>query len=72
VVLGDINFGGAGAKALQIVQQHAVDLANVGFIRMDVTNAEDWRVAVAECVARSGRLDICVNNAGTTYKNKLS
>ena len=36
------------------------------FIRLDVTNEASWRDAIAETVARFGKLDILVNNAGVT------
>ena len=34
------------------------------FIRLDVTSASDWQRAVAATVARFGKLDVLVNNAG--------
>ena len=34
------------------------------YIRLDVTSEDDWRQAVAAAVARFGKLDIVVNNAG--------
>jgi NAD(P)-dependent dehydrogenase (short-subunit alcohol dehydrogenase family) len=34
------------------------------FMRLDVTNEEEWQEAVATAVARFGKLDILVNNAG--------
>ena len=36
------------------------------FVRMDVTNEEDWQLAVQATVSRFGKLDILVNNAGTS------
>jgi NAD(P)-dependent dehydrogenase (short-subunit alcohol dehydrogenase family) len=35
-----------------------------GFVRLDVTDDENWESAVAETVERLGGLDILVNNAG--------
>ncbi len=34
------------------------------FVRLDVTSESDWREAVAATVARFGKLDVLVNNAG--------
>jgi NAD(P)-dependent dehydrogenase (short-subunit alcohol dehydrogenase family) len=49
-------------------QQVVAGIAEVGgealFVRLDVTNEEDWRQAVDAAVARFGKLDILVNNAG--------
>ena len=33
------------------------------FVRLDVTSEQDWQRAIAETVARFGRLDVLVNNA---------
>ncbi len=41
------------------------------FVRADVTSAEDWTVVVETCVSRFGRVDVLVNNAGTSYVNKV-
>ncbi|HJN86103.1 MAG: glucose 1-dehydrogenase [Dehalococcoidia bacterium] len=34
------------------------------FVRLDVTSEDDWRRAVGATVARFGKLDVLVNNAG--------
>jgi 3-oxoacyl-[acyl-carrier protein] reductase len=36
----------------------------------NVTKAEDWKRAVDACVGKFGRLDIVVNNAGTSHRNQ--
>jgi cyclopentanol dehydrogenase len=36
------------------------------YVRLDVTNEEDWLHAVESTVARFGKLDVLVNNAGIT------
>jgi len=43
------------------------------FVRLDVTNEEDWQEAVTTAVTRFGKLDILVNNAGIsgTYISDL-
>jgi 3-oxoacyl-[acyl-carrier protein] reductase len=40
------------------------------FVQADVTQGADWARLVAETVARFGRLDIVVNNAGWTHRRK--
>jgi NAD(P)-dependent dehydrogenase (short-subunit alcohol dehydrogenase family) len=60
VVIGDVLdaegkaveawIAGAGGEAL--------------FVHLDVTSETDWAAAVAAAVARFGRLDVLVNNAG--------
>ena len=38
--------------------------ANASYIHLDVTDADQWQMAVEETVSRYGKLDILVNNAG--------
>ena len=40
------------------------------FVRLDVTSEAEWQQAVASTVARFGKLDVLVNNAGT-YRTGL-
>ena len=63
VALFDIDRGGAEAVAAAIGPDA---LAIAG----DVTRADDVRAAVERTVARHGRLDIVVNNAGWTHRNR--
>lgn len=39
---------------------------------MDVTRAADWKTVTELAFSTFGRLDVLVNNAGTTYRNKVS
>lgn len=41
------------------------------FIQTDVSKEEDWEVLIENTVGKFGRIDICVNNAGTSYRNKV-
>lgn len=43
---------------------------NATFIQADVTRATDWARLVQACVSAAGRLDVVVNNAGWTHRNK--
>jgi NAD(P)-dependent dehydrogenase (short-subunit alcohol dehydrogenase family) len=49
-------------------QQVVAGINKVGgeaiFVRLDVTNEQEWQRAVGTAVARFGKLDILVNNAG--------
>ena len=43
----------------------------ISFLQTNVTKEGDWRVLMDETQKQFGRLDCLVNNAGTTYKNKV-
>ena len=48
---------------------------NARFMRLDVTNEDEWRENVATAVSTFGKLDILVNNAGlsgTTFDDHMS
>ena len=38
---------------------------------MNVTRAADWQSAVEKAVQTWGHVDVLVNNAGTSYENKV-
>jgi 3-oxoacyl-[acyl-carrier protein] reductase len=63
VAIVDINEEGARSLSAEIGKQSLA-------IKCDVSSAADVRNAVEATKARYGRLDIVVNNAGTTHKNK--
>jgi 3-oxoacyl-[acyl-carrier protein] reductase len=63
IVLADINGDGAAAVAKEIGDAAAP-------LHCDVTQRKDIDAAVALARSRFGRLDIIVNNAGTTHDNQ--
>src|SRR3546814_18359849 len=38
--------------------------ADARFVRLDVTSEEQWRAVIAAAIARDGRIDALLNNAG--------
>jgi 3-oxoacyl-[acyl-carrier protein] reductase len=63
VVLTDVDGEGVGKLAGRLGKD-AIALA------ADVTKPDDWKRAVETSVAKFGRLDIVVNNAGTSHRNQ--
>lgn len=57
VVVADLNEADGQAVA-ESIGEHAV------FMRLDVTDEDNWRDVIARTVETFGRLDILVNNAG--------
>src|SRR5881628_80991 len=41
------------------------------FVRHDVRSADDWREVIAATLARFGRLDVLVNNAGIVFPSDI-
>ncbi|CAL5871424.1 uncharacterized protein PFLUO_LOCUS5674 [Penicillium psychrofluorescens] len=63
VIVADINVEGGEKVAAQ-------DPTNLIFYRTDVTQTADWEAVLDVTFSKFGRLDVLVNNAGTTYRNK--
>ena len=60
VAIGDI----LESEGLQVEAEINESGGQCLFVRLDVTSEEDWRRAVKSTVARFGKLDVLVNNAG--------
>jgi cyclopentanol dehydrogenase len=67
VAIGDVLEEEGRRTAAEIGEQGGEAL----FVRLDVTSESDWQRAIAETVARFGRLDILVNNAGISGWSKV-
>ena len=69
------RFTQEGAKVL-VVDIDAPKGARVAqelgalFVQVDVTKSGHWERLIAEALAKFGRLDVVVNNAGWTHRNK--
>jgi NAD(P)-dependent dehydrogenase (short-subunit alcohol dehydrogenase family) len=60
------------ADFVEEVGQKTADELKCEFVRADVTKREDWENIVKFADEKFGKLDVVVNNAGTTYRNKVS
>ena len=67
VGVGDVDESAAQALAAQL----RADGASVMALRLDVTQASQWRAAVAAMVDAHGSIDILVNNAGIYQRRGL-
>ena len=65
VVVADINEDG-GKRTTQTVPR------SMKFYNMNVAKARDWQLLVEITQDAFGGVDCLVNNAGTTYRNKVS
>lgn len=53
----------------QVANYHA---HSMHFVKMNVAQEADWESLVENTLGRWGRIDVVVNNAGTSYRNKVS
>ncbi|MBW1997317.1 MAG: glucose 1-dehydrogenase [Deltaproteobacteria bacterium] len=60
VVVADIDE----KKGARVAEEIRKDGGDAIFIRLDVTNEEDWRFLMRETLSRYGKLNVLVNNAG--------
>ncbi len=63
VIVADVNVAGGERMAKEIGPEAC-------FVRADVTRGEDWAKLVQTASERYGKLDVIVNNAGWTHRNK--
>ncbi len=61
VVLTDLDADAGAATATEIARRHP---SKAIFLRQDVRDEEGWRQVIEATLARFGRLDVLVNNAG--------
>ena len=67
VFLGDIKEDQGQAVAAELVSQGA----RAWFVRLDVSDEESWKAALAAVIDKAGRLDVLVNNAGINIRQPI-
>lgn len=67
IVITDINENG-GKKA---VEEIIKDGGEAIFIKHDVTSENEWREVIEKTLARFGKLDVLVNNAGVMIRKSI-
>lgn len=68
LVVNDVNEAGGSRVAAEIDKEHGQGTAI--FVKADVARDADVKAMVEKTLATYGRLDIMVNNAGVTHRNK--
>jgi 3-oxoacyl-[acyl-carrier protein] reductase len=66
VIVNDVNTA-AGEK---VVREITAAGGTASFFAADVTKSADMQALIAAAVQRHGRLDVMVNNAGWTHRNR--
>ena len=71
------KFVNEGAKVIiadmaEDVGQKTAYEVGAEFVKTNVTSREDWQNVLKFADEKFGQLDIVINNAGTTYRNKVS
>jgi NAD(P)-dependent dehydrogenase (short-subunit alcohol dehydrogenase family) len=64
VVVADIDT--VGGERVAATHSHSMH-----FIKMNVAIEEDWESCIENTLNKFGRLDVLVNNAGTSHRNKV-
>lgn len=72
VIIADISTEGGSRVAREIAATNPANGATATFLEFDVTKREAWERGLALAKEKHGRLDVVVNNAGTTYRKKPS
>ena len=66
VIVNDVNAAAGQSVVAQIIEAGGT----ASFFAADVTQSADVKALVAAAVQRHGRLDVMVNNAGWTHRNR--
>ncbi|MCC5862386.1 MAG: glucose 1-dehydrogenase [Gammaproteobacteria bacterium] len=68
VIVGTGRNADQGARTVELITEAG---GQAEFRRQDVTVEADWQALVEQCLARHGRIDVLVNNAGGFFVRPL-
>lgn len=72
VLIGDIAVSSGERVKTEIESKQYSAGGSAIFVEFNVTRREDWQKALDLAKSQYGKLDVVVNNAGTTYKKQSS
>jgi len=72
VILADIAEDGGKRVEKEIAEAQGEGRGSAVFLQFDCTKKDDWVKGLQLATEKFGKLDIVVNNAGTTYKKQPS
>jgi 3-oxoacyl-[acyl-carrier protein] reductase len=72
VIVADISIEGGKRVVQEIMDKKYSGGGSAAFLEFNVTNRNAWEKGLAFAEEKYGKLDIVVNNAGTTYKKQPS
>jgi len=72
VIVADISVEGGKKVVQEITDKKYPGGGSAVFIKFDVTKRSSWEEGLKFTLEKFGKLDIVVNNAGTTYKRQPS
>jgi len=72
VLIGDFVVDSGRRVESEIASSSYTNSGSAVFVEHNVTKQADWETALATAKERYGKLDIVINNAGTTYRKQPS
>lgn len=72
VIIADVSVAGGQRVEKEVQESDTPNKGSAVFLEFDCTKKDHWERGLAFAKEKFGKLDIVVNNAGTTYHKKPS